>query len=458
MQQLGRRLGLRKGKRGDDAPFLSAGLSTGDSGSAAAAAAAVSDAGADGRGTGKGNGKGGKLGKDHARRRDEDAAADAALLPAWDPAFPKLPKASDTAATASAVRAAAAAAATSPLSECFSLNWSDAFASGDADAETGLGIKFTEAEKPAVSVRLPYIEPLLLEQRIAVGLGAVVWDCGIALAHALCELTRGSGHEALDLSRCRVLDLGSGTGVVGLAAHQCGADFVDLVDVPEVLAVLAANAKANTAAGALPADKGNTAPLGRLASLVPKAMVHDSSQTVRVRKLKWGHATSAAYVAEAGVPDVVLCSDCLYEEKCFAAFRETLDVVAPSPRTLVLMAYKKRVSRQEQPFFDDLARSYEIGLAPQDLAPETMRGKGVYLCALRRRPMAGERVLGPRFGARGRRHGSGAGGGGASGSGGGADTLHGGAAASAGFGAAKGVARGGIDEAAEADAVEADEL
>lgn len=73
------------------------------------------------------------------------------------------------------------------------------------------------------------------------GTGTVIWECGIVLAKYLDAENRRSPNW---LRRKRVLELGSGTGVAGLAACALGAN-VCLTDVAEVLPLLQENVKLN---------------------------------------------------------------------------------------------------------------------------------------------------------------------------------------------------------------------
>eukprot|EP00193_Tetraselmis_chui_P005476 CAMPEP_0177755450 /NCGR_PEP_ID=MMETSP0491_2-20121128/2573_1 /TAXON_ID=63592 /ORGANISM="Tetraselmis chuii, Strain PLY429" /LENGTH=232 /DNA_ID=CAMNT_0019270949 /DNA_START=219 /DNA_END=913 /DNA_ORIENTATION=- len=73
------------------------------------------------------------------------------------------------------------------------------------------------------------------------GPGAVVWDCGVMLAAHLIETL---GSEALKGKR--VLEIGSGTGIAGIAAAACGAQ-VTLTDSALQLPNLKVNAARNQA-------------------------------------------------------------------------------------------------------------------------------------------------------------------------------------------------------------------
>lgn len=77
---------------------------------------------------------------------------------------------------------------------------------------------------------------LRLEQR-AGGVGCVVWDAALVLAKFL-------ETGAWPLSRRAVLELGAGTGAVGIMAATLGAD-VTLTDLQELQELLAVNIENN---------------------------------------------------------------------------------------------------------------------------------------------------------------------------------------------------------------------
>ena len=115
-----------------------------------------------------------------------------------------------------------------------------------------------------------------------------IWDAGLVLANYLCE-GRGGGWSGRLKGR-RAVDLGSGTGVVGLAAAALGADVV-LTDLPECLPILELNVRQNAAA---------VAAAGGSACALP---------------LRWGDAAAAEAVLarNSGRPfDVALMGDCMY--------------------------------------------------------------------------------------------------------------------------------------------------
>jgi hypothetical protein len=91
--------------------------------------------------------------------------------------------------------------------------------------------------------------------------GSVVWDCSLVLIDyltkqskqpATSQISKQQEHPRSVLDGCRVLDLGSGTGVMGLAAHAMGASHVILTDRPSQVNLLQANVHRNRTALQLP--------------------------------------------------------------------------------------------------------------------------------------------------------------------------------------------------------------
>ena len=119
------------------------------------------------------------------------------------------------------------------------------------------------------------------------GTGGKVWSSAAVLTRWL-----GANAPALGLEGASVLELGSGTGAVGLAAAAMGATRVVLTDGgSESLLKLA---KDNAAR--------NRAPGGAI----------DPSCDIRVARYRWGDGKMPAVVADAAPFHLVVGSDCTY--------------------------------------------------------------------------------------------------------------------------------------------------
>lgn len=105
-----------------------------------------------------------------------------------------------------------------------------------------------------------------------------------------------------------MLELGSGSGLAGLAAGALGAQEVTLSD--EVLFLAAHNLDANFS---------------------EKPELH---KRFKLRELRWGNKEQ---IAAAGPPfDLILASDCLYDDGQLDVFRETL-IGLSGPGTQILI-------------------------------------------------------------------------------------------------------------------------
>lgn len=175
--------------------------------------------------------------------------------------------------------------------------------------------------------------------------GAVLWDASVRLARHVFALGRPQ------LAGKRVVELGCGTGLAGLAAGVQGAQVV-LTDLPEVLAeVTEANLQAN-----LPAlrDSG-AAPQG----------------TVALQPLAWGDGVG--HLEPPPPFDYVLAADVVYRPELFEPLRRTLLQLA-GPGTRVLLAYTRRRS-QEEWFFSSICEDFDCKVVESDGAPQ-LEGEG----------------------------------------------------------------------------------
>ena len=216
----------------------------------------------------------------------------------------------------------------------------------------------------------------VLEQQNAVrgGFGSIVWDCALLLAAVLdanaAGLVRGR----------RVVDVGTGTGHVALAAANAGAHVV-ATDLPEMLTLAAANVAANADAlraggGSVtcmplpwgldartatraqllllsppppppPAASKEAAPTAvlpgepPLARLFPTAPVGATASLARLQPALLAAGSGGGAPLFAPPYDVVLASEVAYRAELFPPLLATLRSLC-APATLVLLAARRR--------------------------------------------------------------------------------------------------------------------
>ncbi|TUB36337.1 Protein N-lysine methyltransferase METTL21A [Bagarius yarrelli] len=142
------------------------------------------------------------------------------------------------------------------------------------------------------------------------GVAAVVWDAAVVMCVYL-EL----GH--VELKNRTAIELGAGTGLVGIVTALLGAD-VTITDRSAALPILESNVKQN----------------------VPPHL----QGAVRVSELTWGEGL-ARY--PAGSYDLILGADIVYLEETFSALLSTLEHLS-SETTEVLLACRIRYERDER--------------------------------------------------------------------------------------------------------------
>ncbi|KAM9494461.1 protein N-lysine methyltransferase METTL21A isoform 1-T2 [Clarias gariepinus] len=153
------------------------------------------------------------------------------------------------------------------------------------------------------------------------GVAAVVWDAAVVMCMYL-EL----GH--VKLKNRTAIELGAGTGLVGIVAALLGAD-VTITDRSPALKFLEANVKEN----------------------IPS----DLQEAVRVSELTWGE--SLERFASGGY-DLVLGADIVYLEETFSALLQTLEHLS-SENTEVLLACRIRYERDER-FLSMLGNRFSV--------------------------------------------------------------------------------------------------
>ena len=173
----------------------------------------------------------------------------------------------------------------------------------------------------------------------AAGIPFHLWPSGMVLAGYIAEqpqLVRGK----------RVLELGSGCGIVGLVAAACEARHVMLTDLPEVCSHLRTNLAAN-------------------------------QQSVRceVGVLEWGNQEAAAALQLANGPfELVLVAECTYSAPLWPHLLRTLQELAAGrglrpasgeeghEPVKILLAHRWRNREMEQLIFDEMALVFHVHL------------------------------------------------------------------------------------------------
>jgi len=155
--------------------------------------------------------------------------------------------------------------------------------------------------------------------------GRKIWDAG----HAFSRLLTNNSDS---LCGKQVLELGSGTGIVGLTAAAEGA-MVCLTDgAKSLLPMLKANVEEN-----------------------------DLQHRARVRCLQWGNEEEIAAVASEGPFDMIIGSDLLYSPESFPELVDTLAALCIVERTEVVLVYPARFTEpiffeQADLLFDEVER------------------------------------------------------------------------------------------------------
>lgn len=138
----------------------------------------------------------------------------------------------------------------------------------------------------------------------------------------------------------RVLELGAGTGLVGLCAWRVGAAHVTLTDLPDVTPLMAETLRVNEMCG-------------------PRTGVG----TAAVAPLAWGSSDAGAFV---GTFDVLIMADVVYDPRFYDALLDTCLRLVPEGSLLeIYWAFRMR-HEDNQLFVDSFQRHFETAVLPRD--------------------------------------------------------------------------------------------
>ncbi|KAJ1860828.1 Protein-lysine N-methyltransferase efm6 [Coemansia sp. RSA 2703] len=180
------------------------------------------------------------------------------------------------------------------------------------------------------------------------GVGSTVWDAGLVMAKYLDHQTQ-SGN--LDLSGKTVLELGSGTGIVGITLAKLQPECtVILTDKDELMPLLKHNIEVN------------------------------SCKNAAAETLDWCDSSEKQLSGrwEKSLPDVILVSDGIWSSELHKPLADTLARLA-GEHTRVLIGYETRKFDEEAKFVALWSQAFRFwDIKPKDQHP-VMQSEDIYL-------------------------------------------------------------------------------
>lgn len=209
-------------------------------------------------------------------------------------------------------------------------------------------------------------EPAFLSCPQGRGTGWAVWDGAPAAAKFL-----EAAAAAAELQRCQpaldsVLELGSGTGLAGLAAAAALRLPTLLTDLPEVLPALQRNIAANPALAPL----ASAAPLDWRQPQASPALCWRRTSGQAAESSSNGSSPGSRPAMDGSSqglrpPRLVLAADCVWLADLVPAFVRTLQLAASQPGDLALLAYQSRSRAVDALLFGQLAAAgFGVEAAP----------------------------------------------------------------------------------------------
>ncbi|KAG0361360.1 Methyltransferase-like protein 21D [Podila minutissima] len=217
------------------------------------------------------------------------------------------------------------------------------------------------------------------------GVGSTIWDAAIVLSK---YLEKSELYAANKEKSVKVLELGSGTGIVGLAvARLLSAKGIQgkvvLTDKESVIPLLQKNTEKNVSKGVeVVAQVLDWEVISGIKAIDSKESTEESA--------KEADAGSTGAVVES-TPfvnldwDLVILSDCIWVPGLYASLVGTIETLVTLPATQLLIAFEKRNFSVEMEFFAKLGKTYRF----RDIKPEeqddSWQSEDIYLFLCQRR-------------------------------------------------------------------------
>ncbi|KAH6655575.1 putative methyltransferase-domain-containing protein [Truncatella angustata] len=168
-------------------------------------------------------------------------------------------------------------------------------------------------------------QPLRLHEDLASGCGGQTWPAGMVLAKHMLR------YHQNDLCQSRILELGAGGGLVGLAVAR-GCEIQQPLIITDQLEMFSL--------------MGHNIALNEMQGMVTAAI------------LNWGEALTQDIVDFQ--PDVILAADCVYFEPAFPLLLQTLtDLLTLCPSATIYFCFKKR-RRADMQFVKKAQKAFNV--------------------------------------------------------------------------------------------------
>eukprot|EP00884_Botryococcus_braunii_P013363 jgi/Botrbrau1/22027/Bobra.0024s0041.1 len=197
-------------------------------------------------------------------------------------------------------------------------------------------------------------------------LGSTVWDASIVMAKFFEKNSRKGDFSRSQLRGKRVLELGAGMGLGGMALTLLGASVIS-TDVAAVLPLLNINYQNNMA----PASLRNLC--GDLAR---------EAGSFTVAELDW--EDRGTWVHVQGPFDFILAADCIYNEALTQHFLHTV-LEFCGPRTTVIIANEVRSESVQQRFSELFAPHFTTKRVPSSKLDSIHQHPSIHVLQLKRR-------------------------------------------------------------------------
>ncbi|KAF9960408.1 Methyltransferase-like protein 21D [Mortierella alpina] len=234
------------------------------------------------------------------------------------------------------------------------------------------------------------------------GVGSTIWDAAIVLAKYLerCELlTLAAAPSSRSFN---ILELGAGTGIVGLAAARILSSrgvkaSIVLTDKENCMPLLQRNIEKNPSSDIdVKAQMLDWEILSGIKAIVPTPDTSsDCSSTVATLTVaaETGSEEKSARASSTTASDLtnkewdlIILSDCIWVPALYPSLISTLNkLVQPSHKTQLLIAFEKRNFSEEMEFFAMLGKTFRF----RDIKPEEQdanyQSEDIYLFLCQRR-------------------------------------------------------------------------